>query len=325
MKRILVALALLQSLAGTAQIQIGSSENPAMNRAGKISSANLARLKKTTTLFTLPYSDYDKVADFEKAIKSVWTITPFKIIKPDEMNGYLGKSGYSIFSFGGYMRQQQGGTANATNMHLVYDLYMTEEKKNGKLNTDYFARIGVFPDTKTFLTAMRNSTRRNDDFSSRMLNYIYNDAVIYNWNPGFLQGYLKLVNDGLMANDERGQFSEHEDAKALASLQNDTLYVPDYVNIKVNAMTGVEEKDEDDDGLKESYPYPIKVLPAADLSKLILESSKPVKYLVYTKSSTDKFINVYESGTGKMLYARYAKLAYNFKNKDLSKLAKSIK
>ncbi|MFT4062995.1 MAG: hypothetical protein QM642_11645 [Edaphocola sp.] len=46
--------------------------------------------------------------------------------------------------------------------------------------------------------------------------------------------------------------------------------------------------------------------------------------MVYTQSSTDKYINVYESGTGKMLYAEYVKISYNFKYKDLARLAKSI-
>jgi hypothetical protein len=54
-----------------------------------------------------------------------------------------------------------------------------------------------------------------------------------------------------------------------------------------------------------------------------VNSTQPIKYLVYTRSSTDKFINVFESN-GKLLYARYVKISYNFKNKDLSKLAKTI-
>jgi hypothetical protein len=325
MKNLIWVVLLLQVITANAQIQIGSSDNPALNRAGKIAPDDLARLKASTTLFTLPYGDYTLQAEYEKAIKKVWTITPFKIIKPDEINQYLGKANVSIFSFGGFMRQQQGATSSQSNMHLLYDLYMTTPKKNGKLVTDYFARISIFPDTKTFITAVKNSNRSNSDFSGRVLNYIYNEAVIHKFNPGFLQGYLKLVNDALLAAEERGLFAEHEDAKALASLKTDTLYVPDYVNIKVNAFTGQEERDDDDGSLQEAYPFPIKVVPAAELSNMIINSTRPIKYLVYTKSSTDKFINVFDSETGVMLYGRYAKLSYNFKNKDLSKLAKSIK
>ena len=49
------------------------------------------------------------------------------------------------------------------------------------------------------------------------------------------------------------------------------------------------------------------------------DTGRPVKYLVYVKGSTDK----YDSRKG-LLYDRYVKLSYNFKNRDLAKLAKVI-
>lgn len=326
MKKYLLLFGLLSALSARAQIQIGTNEIATMNRAGRISDDELAALKNTTTLFTLPYKDYKQQQQFEAAIASVWTLTPFKIIKPDEMGQYIKQGGYSVFSFGGFMTTRNGTAASASNMHLAYDLWLPEVKKNGNVKQNYFARILIYPDNETLFTAMRNAGRRNDDFSTKLLSFLYNDAVIYNWSAGLLKGYLKEVNDHLLKKEERGPFTEEADKAALGSLKNDTLYVPDYVNVKFNMFSGAEAADEDasDEDMKKAYPFPVKLVSKEELDRLLLDKSEAVKYLVYVKSSTDKYIDVYDSGTGKLLYARYVKLSYNFKNKDLGKLAKTI-
>lgn len=326
MKKYIAGLALFLSLNTSAQIQIGSNEIASMNRAGSISKDDLNRLKKTTTIFTLPFKDYQQQEQFEAVIQSVWTISPFKIIKPDELGKYLDQEGYSVFSFGGFMISRGGSAPSATNMHLAYDLWLPQVKKNGNINKQYFARILIYPDNETFFTAMNNINKRKDDFNAKMISFIYNDAVIYNWSAGLLKGYLKKVNEHLANNDERGPFSEETNKQALSQLKNDTLYVPDYVHTKFNMFTGAEKEAEDagDDEIKKAYPYPVKMVTKPQLDKMILDKNKPIKYLVYVKSSTDKYINVYDSGTGDLLYARYVKLSYNFKNKDLGRLAKVI-
>ena len=318
-KTLSALLLLTASLSSKAQIQIGSNEIATMNRAGSIGKSEMQKLKQATTLFTLQYKDYKQQAQFEEAIKAVWTVTPYKIIKPDELNSYFNKEGYAIFSFGGFMISRGGSAPAATNMHLAYDLWMPEVKKNGNINKQFFSRILIYPDNETFFTAMNNINKRKDDFSAKMISFLYNDAIIYNWSPGLLQGYLKKVNDNLSKHEERGPYAEEVNKQALQSLRNDTLYVPDYVNIKFNMFSGAEKAsdNEQDEELKRAYPFPIKIVTAKQLDELILNKAKPIKYLVYTKSSTDKYINVYYSGTG-------VKLAYNFKNKDLSKLAKVI-
>jgi hypothetical protein len=324
MKKLLYTLSISVSLQAQAQIHIGSNEIAVMNKPGGIGKETLAAFKKTTTLFTLPYADYVDVTLFEKAISAVWTITPFKIIKPEELSNYTNKDGFSIFSFGGYMMNRgTGGGPMASNLHMTYDLWMPGVKKKSK--QEFFARVQLHTDPETFVTAIRNSGKRNDDFSRHMLNYLYNDALIYNWGPGFLKGYLKKINDQLSEHKERGPFSEETDKQTLRSLLTDTLFIPDYVLLKTNAITGDETFDntEEDEELKKAYPYPVKILSSKELNHRIVNSTQPIKYLVYTRSSTDKFINVFESN-GKLLYARYVKISYNFKNKDLSKLAKTI-
>jgi hypothetical protein len=174
---------------------------------------------------------------------------------------------------------------------------------------------------------MKNSGRRQSAFSSKMLSFMYNDAEIYSWGPGFLKGYLKTVNDHLLKKDERGPYSEETDKTGLASLKHDTLYVPDYVNIRFNMLTGAEKKDESKafSDFKKKYPYPLKIVTAEALNQLILNSGHPVKYLVYIKSSTDKYLDVFDGGSGKLLLARYVKVSYNFSDRDLKRVAKEVR
>lgn len=322
LKHFLWITLLFPVLAG-AQIQVGSNEIATMNAAGNISDADLKALKGATTLFTLQYKDYNDKVAYEKAIRSVWTITPFQIIKPEEINDYVNKGNYAFFSFGGFVTSRSGPSMSS--IHIAYDLWMPVVKKKGNFNQKFFARIQVYPDNKTIYTAYRNKYRSQTDFSATMLSFIYNDAKIYSWGPGYIKGYLKLVNDRLLGNDKRGPFTEVEEEGALKQLKNDTLYIPDYVKVKFNMFTGAENENEDaDDAMKDVYPFPVKFISDGELNNLILNGDKPVKYLVYIKSSTDKFINVYDSKDNKLIYAQYVAVSYNFKNKDLKKLAKAV-
>lgn len=320
-KYFLIISLLLSSLAN-AQIHVGSKEIPAMNSAGKISTETYSSYKKSITLFTLQYKDYAQKQAFENAIAKVWTVTPFQIIQPEELGTYLNKGGYSAFTFGGYVVQKQKGST----LHLTYDLNFYELNKKDKLKESQLARISLSSDFETYKKAMKYSGSLLNKSKNTLMSYIYNEAVFVNWNPGFLMGYLKEVNDLLVSEKERGPYTEETNKTMLTKLKTDTLYIPDYIFIKYNAFTGAssdpDEVDESD--LFKAYPYPVKILPADKLNDLILNSESPVHYLVYAQSGTDKFLSVYENKTGKLLLNRYIKVSYNFKNKDLSRISKEI-
>lgn len=58
------------------------------------------------------------------------------------------------------------------------------------------------------------------------------------------------------------------------------------------------------------------------MGKLILKSDKPIYYLVYVRSSTDKYITVFNSQTGNMLYSQYTAASSNIKPNDIHRLAR---
>lgn len=323
MKKIVTLLLMVSGISLHAQIQIGSNEIPTMNRPGKISNSQLADFKKTTTVFTLQFKDYEQKAQFEQAIASVWKITPFKIVKPDDLGKYMGK-GYSVFSFGGVSVQQQWKDIAPSSMHLSYDLWLPEQKNNGNVKQAYLAKIWLSPSNTSVFENKKNSNSRQKSYSQKMLSFIYSEAVFYNWSPGYLKGYLKLVNDRLEKGAELGPYSDFEDENKLAKLRKDTLYIPEYVFIQFNKFTGKEHLEMPENGeLQKYYPYPHRVVTTDELNQLIL-SGNSVKYLVYVKSSTDKFVDVYDGQSGELLYAEHESMSYNFKEKDLKEIAKEV-
>lgn len=323
MKRLLTAVLLCLGLSAQAQIQVGSNIVSTMNKPGKLSKSRLEDFKKTTTVFTLIYKDYAQKAVFEKAIASVWKITPFKIVLPDELDQYM-KDGYSIFSFGGFIINRQGDNIVTTTITLSYDLWMPEVKKHDKVKQHYLARIWMSPDAEMNMEGYKRRFWTASSFSEKMLSFIYNDGGFYNWGAGYLRGYLKVINDHLISGDEQGPASEFLDKKALATLQKDTLFVPDYVNVTFNPFTGKERQDPlDMEKVHKEYPFPIRMVSSEKLNDMIL-SGKPMKYLVYIKNSNVKIVDVYDGPSGNLIYVSFVRLSYNFKEKDLGRLAKRV-
>ncbi|HET8574253.1 MAG TPA: hypothetical protein VFL76_10315 [Edaphocola sp.] len=323
-RRLTIIIVLLcLGLSARAQIQVGSNAIPTMNKPGKITQSRLDAFKKTTTVFTLIYKDYAQKAVFEKAIASVWKITPFKIIRPDELDRYM-KENYSVFSFGGFMINHEGDHIVTTTITLCYDLWMPEVKRSGKVKQHFLARIWMSPDADMNMEGYKRRFWSATSFSEKMLSFIYNDGGFYNWGAGYLKGYLKVVNDHLTKGDEQGPSSELVDRKALAELQKDTLFVPDYVNVTFNPFTGQEHRDPIDmDKVQREYPFPVRFVSSEKLNDMIL-SGRPMKYLVYIKNSNVKIVDVFDGQTGDLIYVNDVRLSYNFKAKDLGRLAKHV-
>lgn len=324
MKKLLTLLTLICFCCiSSAQIQVGSAEIPQAGRAGRLTEKDIEAFRKTTTLFTLQEKDYALEEEFEKAIKRWWTVTPFRIIKMDEIGKYLEDERYSFATFDAYIVS----AGAAANPHMSYDIWMPRlKKKDGSFKgQDLIARIALSPSTKTYEEAMR-LIGGNSKTQRGFLDHMYKEANFYNWQAGFLSGYLKVVNDLLLRGERRGIWDSFSEKKELQALRKSTLYVPSYVKIHFNPYargkeTMNEEKDEDD--AKDSYPFPIQYIDEAQLSRKILEDSAPVYYLVYIKSSAFKYVTVYCSD-GRWLYSDMTKVSYNFKNRDLKKISKAI-
>ncbi len=327
---LLFCLIAFRCLTAFSQIQIGSAETAVMNRAGKLEDEDLVAFKKMTTVFFIQSGDANRKADFEKALREVWTINPFIVATPDEMNIYRDGHKYAPFGFGGFIvqRRSSGGMVS-TSTHLTYDLSIPQFKKNGEQkDRTLLARIILMPDSKTMMESAKPlNSFNNSKQEANMLRMMYTKSEFNNWGAGFLKGYAKFINDALLAKERRGIFNETRDKEELKNLKKATLYLPSYTKSKLNMFTG-GEKEADDDGadedLSKAYPFPVQYLENDALEEKILNATEPFYYLQYVRSSTDKFITIFEGKSGKLLYSEYVPVSYNFKMKDLKKVAQLI-
>ncbi len=314
----------LGNMQATAQVQVGSatlSKGP-----GKISAEEMDKFKQSTTYFVLQERDYEQQAEFEQAIAKVWTITPFKIIKPEEMDN-LNKAKSSFFFFGGFVtvRQKQGAIVNY-HPHLSYDLFMLSTNKKGKTEQNLLGKIMLHLDSKSMITVLRYASLNNKSFGEKVTPYLYQEATMPNWTPLILSGYLKVINDGLTTGTLRSMFDEYTDKDGLKALRDQTLYIPDYVTTKFNMFTGAEKETDSEEGEDNAaYTFGNKYLAAHKIESVAAAQNKPYAYLSYIKSSSDKFVSIFDGATGKLLYTAYTPMSYNFKSKDLKRIAAKVK
>ncbi len=303
-----------------AQIQVGSATHT--KGPGKISDEDMSKFKKSTTYFILQAKDYANQAAFQDAIAKVWKVTPFKIIQPNEMSN-LDENKSSFFFFGGFATRSSN---SGFHPHLSYDLFMLSKNKKGKTEQNMFGKFLLHLDGESYRFISRYANGNSQRFSEKVIPFLFNEAEMQNWSPLMLSGYLKVINDGLSTGTLRSVFEEYTNKEGIKALQNQTLYVPNYVNNKFNMFTGGEKDTEDDESdLKSAYAFPSQYVILADLEKAAKENNSGVYYLSYIKNSTDKYVSVFNSKTGEMLYTAYSPMSYNFKLKDLKRISAKVK
>jgi hypothetical protein len=283
-------------------------------------SEKLEIFKKTTTLFTLPYEDYADLQKFDEAISKTWTITPYKIIKPEELARYDTTANYSFFYFDGYAEKLD----STTNANVVYALKLVTPSKKRKLKEEnLLATVTIFPDQQTDLLVKTQDQQygTKKSIKNNLLSHLYNKSSFLNWSPGFLTGYLKQINDGLLASENCGIDFQFYNKIRLPELAKETLYVPEYIKQVFSSRLALLPKS----GIVlEPYNYKLKFVTYKTLDSLILNQETPIKYVVYTQRSNDKIISVYDSKDHKIIYQRFYPQTPNFEMNDLSEIKKVI-
>jgi len=304
-----------------AQVGVGAIEQVKL-KAGNFSKEDLNLLKASKTVFV--YRESDELETLKKAIEEVWNYTPISFIPFSEMKN-IDPYKTSIFSIAGVNTNTTfvNGTGSTSldydNTHIYLNLWMLQgNTKNKEAIKKSYCRIELHPTYTDY--NMVTGSRRKD-----ALTYIYKEGTLKNWKVGFLKNYIKQVNDHLTREEERWLYASDTKNPSIKKIKSKTLYVPDYALVKFNKFTGDESNRLDKEKLFKHYPYKIKVIPADELSQKILEPNSDINYLVYVKSSTDKYIYIINSRSGDVLYSKYKGVSYNLKDDDFKDLAKAIK
>ena len=295
----------------------------------------IARLKNGTTYFALQDTGSAAARDFKAVILKHWTYSKPVFILYQDMYNYL-SADVSFFSLSGYettttfRRHYADGSAltgtSYTNTHFYLELWTLEEKKLDK----WLKKKKKTDELPTELKIQLARIELYTDFESLSRPELLFDADvdggghIRNWGPGYLKGYVNSLMLLLDKGEAKTLFSKTLDLKELKKLKKATLYIPDYTLIKFNKWNGDETKRHEEKSLLGGYKYPYRLVSNEELNRLIMEATEPVYYLVYIKSSTDKYISVYNGQSGKLIYSVYSPISYNIKSKDLGKLLSEI-
>ncbi len=314
----ITCLALFLASSASAQFEISNTDK-------------LSKLKGGTTYILMRDPEAPEAQPYIEVFKQFWTFSKPEFIKYAQVDKYLG-NGNSFFSIGGYSTTAFFGKPNDpiggmsyTNTHLYLELWTPEEgfvkkaaksKKKQELkekDKTQYARIELYTDFET-LAMPDNIYRKHFDGGGH----------IRNWGPGVLKNYLQHLMAQLDKGDKQSLYAISSDDKKLKALQKQVLYVPDFALIKFNKFTGDESKRLDEKEIFGDYKFNYELLTIGQLNEKIM-TGEQFYYMMYLKSSTDKYINVIDAQTGEVIYANYAPMSYNISEKDLKKLYEAVK
>lgn len=316
-KLILIAFLFIITFKANCQISIDNIEE-------------IGNLKGATTYIAMKDPNSEKAKPYIEIFKRYWTLSKFEFIKYSEIEKHLAPGNF-FFTIGGYVTNVSSVTLfktgsssglNYSNTHIYLELwkgndkYFEAKKKkdfDDKKHKTQIARIELFTDFKTLMEP-KNLYSSEYDASGH----------IRNWGPGILKNYLQSLNSFINKNEKKGLFSEIGNPSELKKLTTETLYAPDYVLTKFNKFNGDETKKHDEKDIFEDYKLKYKLISTEDLNTKILKETSPFYYLIYIKSSTDKYISVMNSATGELVYSVYSPISYNIKSGDLKDLYKKI-
>jgi len=296
-----------------AQVNIKASKEEAAEQ--------LTRLKGTTTVFFYKKSRTYSIDSIKQAVTSAWDLTPIIFEDISKADKYASDPKYSYFSIEGISKtttKTTGVTSRNLNTNTHYYLVLRvfkEETKKGKIKTDPLCRIELFPNYETMEMATPPDFS-NDVFNSEdVVDELYDKGVFYNWSPITMKAMLGAVATDLKNNERRWVYSNVKAPNLTEVLSADTLYIPQYLLVSYNAWTG-KEKEQNENILK-GYKYKYRVCTDKELYQIFEVEKRGRLLFEYVKSSTDKFVSVYDLKEKKLIYKRYSPMSYNIKAKDL--------
>ncbi len=338
MKKIILALAIMFSALGSAQISVGPKH---IGKPGKFDKKLLEKFKKTKTIFVLS-NIYDQ-QDYEDVLKESWTVTPYKLVKTSEfdLKDYL-KDEYSIATLRGHMVERitkSGGIVKYLHMYLELAIYENEKlleklvknagKKEEKLRNIInkhkisFARFELFPKDDFIKKAL---TYSNEELNKELMEATLNEDVFYNYSLGILKNYFQKTSN-LLSNEQIYWMYKDEKLPELKELATKILYIPNYTKIKYNpfAINDSQQEEEKIDKIYSEYEFSYEFIDAEDLNTRILNNEE-FYYLRYVRVNTQKFIEIVNAKNGEVIYRNYETgLAYNLKRKHIKELNQDIK
>lgn len=304
MNKLFFLFTLIYSINCSAQLSTGR-EN--------FSDKTIDQLKATTTVFFYSKDQGSQIDSIKTAISDGWKLTP--IIFDDIINfdKYASDPKYSYFIIEGLSTTTTSSTGGYSNVNFWLNLRLFKDvNRKGKVSTTGLCRIELYPNTATLFMG---ESKRN---ANEVIEGLYRKGVFYNWSPILLKAQLEAVASDLMDKTKPGVFQEVRDHDLKDILSNDTLYVPKKLLMSFNGFTGKEgEKDEN---VFANYAFNYRICSDDELYDIFQTQKRGRLLFEYVKSSTDKFITIYDLKQGQIIYKNYVPISYNLKSKDIKNI-----
>lgn len=162
-----------------------------------------------------------------------------------------------------------------------------------------------------------------------------------NIKPGYLKNYLQFLQTCLLSEQKMTEGKNIINKSELGKMKKDTLFVPKYtlkgqnyknLRPKEGEDVGLFEEPRDIDLIFKNYKYAYKSISDKKLSNKIITSGKPVYYLLFVMADNVRYVCVFNSKTGEMIYS-HRSFPNTFKRRlesltlmddDIDKLLKEI-
>ena len=281
--------------------------------------AEVAKIKQGTTYFAMKDPASPKAIAYVDAIKKAWTLSKVECIKYTDVEKNIAPNN-SFVTIGANMT-----TSNSTLASTETRIYLELWTTNGKYTHDPKKRRHFNQADKISIATIElfaDYYAQNNPSALYKMDY---DAAGHfkNWGAGILSNYLQQLTSLLNKGTDCLAKTEIANKTELQKMSTSTLFIPDYVMIKLPKNTDDESKKYEDkeifDGLSQAY----KVLPISELNDKIANTVTPFYYLLFIKTPTEKFITVTNSQTGEIIYSAYTSSPTNFKSGDLKELQKA--
>lgn len=319
---IVISFLIVTTKLSFSQINVGPFEDGVI-KSKKFPEGNIEELKKTKTVFIYGKNDETELENWKKIFEKVWTLTPVEFVSYENIDAYSSNPNYSFITISARKTTETTSQSNMPDVSFNYmqfylRLSMRGVDAKGKTFNRTFFRIELNPNYYTM--HLLELTKKENFF-----NTAYEKGKFYSFYPGLIMNELKIANDHLKTGETRWMFSSQSNKDEMTKLKSDTLFIPDYVLINFDKLSGDELRKFDEVQLMALYSGKYKFITAKELSDKILNDTHGFYYMLYIKSSSNKFINVFNSNNGELIYSEYKARSYNVKEDDFKDMMDVVK
>ena len=286
-------------------------------------------LKKEKLHIILPRKNSDTNEIYKKVFTDYWKFSQLDFVNDDGAKNIKNPIGF-YFGLGSvdikttwttHYSAGEISTFNFNNTYIFYQLYNIYSHTYKNTTDTLIQKLALYDLYTDFPTLVQPFKLTDENFSF--------GGKARNWSPGFLKNYLQFIQmnfehpENYKINTKISIQGKHP---MLKNLKTDTLFIPEYVFIRFNYMTGNESKRVSLKSLFKNYDFPYAVISMDKLSDKILHATKPVYYLHYAKSSASTGSCIIDGNSGDILFSvsdHY--YSYNLKQKEVKRMSDLIK